>query len=123
MKRHIRLGMNIDHVATLRNARGENYPEVEEAAKIVEKSSADLITVHVREDRRHINEKDLGNILNWIEQLEEVNTNGVEPLTGVNEHPLAWRYDAVTDGEITDEVLKNAPEKAGEFFVVPKVIE
>ena len=66
MKRHIRLGINIDHVATLRNARGENYPEVEEAAKIVEKSKADLITVHVREDRRHINEKDLGNILNVI---------------------------------------------------------
>ena len=66
MKRHIRLGINIDHVATLRNARGENYPEVVEAAKIVEKSGADLVTVHVREDRRHINEKDLGDILNVI---------------------------------------------------------
>ena len=66
MKRHIRLGINIDHVATLRNARGENYPEVTEAAKIVEKSKADLITVHVREDRRHINEKDLGDILDVI---------------------------------------------------------
>ena len=66
MKRHIRLGINIDHVATLRNARGENYPEVTQAARIVEKSGADLITVHVREDRRHINEKDLGDILNVI---------------------------------------------------------
>ena len=61
-----RLGVNIDHVATLRNARGENYPEVTEAAKIVEKSGADLVTVHVREDRRHINEKDLGDILNVV---------------------------------------------------------
>ena len=66
MKRNIRLGINIDHVATLRNARGENYPEVTQAARIVEKSGADLITVHVREDRRHINEKDLGDILNVI---------------------------------------------------------
>ena len=66
MKRHVRLGVNIDHVATLRNARGENYPEVIEAARIVEKSGADLVTVHVREDRRHINEKDLGEILNAI---------------------------------------------------------
>ena len=66
MKRYVRLGINIDHVATLRNARGENYPEVIEAAKIVEKSGADLVTVHVREDRRHINEKDLGDILKII---------------------------------------------------------
>ena len=66
MKRHVRLGINIDHVATLRNARGENYPEVTEAARIVEKSGADLVTVHVREDRRHINEKDLGDILKAI---------------------------------------------------------
>ena len=63
MKRHVRLGINIDHVATLRNARGENYPEVTEAARIVEKSGADLVTVHVREDRRHINEKDLDKAL------------------------------------------------------------
>ncbi len=66
MKRYVRLGINIDHVATLRNARGENYPEVIEAARIVEKSGADLVTVHVREDRRHVNEKDLGDILNVI---------------------------------------------------------
>ena len=43
MKRNVRLGINIDHVATLRNARGENYPEVTEAARIVEKSGADLM--------------------------------------------------------------------------------
>jgi pyridoxine 5-phosphate synthase len=66
MERYVRLGINIDHIATLRNARGENYPEVTKAAMIVEKSGADLVTVHVREDRRHINEKDLGDILNVI---------------------------------------------------------
>jgi pyridoxine 5-phosphate synthase len=59
VNRYIRLGVNIDHVATLRNARGGNFPDVIKAAKVVEKSGADLITVHVREDRRHINENDL----------------------------------------------------------------
>ena len=66
MNRYIRLGVNIDHVATLRNARGGNFPDVIKAAKIVEESGADLITVHVREDRRHINENDLKNILNSV---------------------------------------------------------
>ena len=63
---HIRLGVNIDHVATIRNARGGNLPELSRAAKIVENSGADLLTVHLREDRRHVNEIDLENILNAI---------------------------------------------------------
>ena len=63
---NIRLGVNIDHVATIRNARGGNLPELARAAKIVENSGADLLTVHLREDRRHINEIDLETILNTI---------------------------------------------------------
>ncbi len=58
MKR-IRLGVNIDHVATVRNARGENYPSPLKAALLAEKSGADSVTIHLREDRRHINELDL----------------------------------------------------------------
>ena len=54
-----RLGVNIDHVATLRNARGENHPNILAAAKLAMKCGADLITIHLREDRRHINDKDL----------------------------------------------------------------
>jgi len=54
-----RLGVNIDHIATLRNARGENHPSILSAAKFAMKSGADLITIHLREDRRHINDKDL----------------------------------------------------------------
>ena len=54
-----RLGINIDHVATLRNARGEGHPDVVDIAKIVKKAGANSITVHLREDRRHINDKDL----------------------------------------------------------------
>ncbi len=55
----IKLGVNIDHVATVRNARGENYPSPLRAALLSEKSGADSITIHLREDRRHINESDL----------------------------------------------------------------
>ena len=54
-----KLGINIDHVATLRNARGEDHPNIHEIAKIVKKSGADSITVHLREDRRHIKDQDL----------------------------------------------------------------
>jgi len=54
-----RLGVNIDHVATIRNARAENHPNILSAAKFAMKCGADLITIHLREDRRHINDKDL----------------------------------------------------------------
>ena len=58
----IRLGVNIDHVATVRNARGETYPSPLRAALLAEKKGADSITIHLREDRRHINENDLKKI-------------------------------------------------------------
>ena len=59
----IRLGVNIDHVATVRNARGEAYPGPLRAALLAEKNGADSITIHLREDRRHINEFDLKQII------------------------------------------------------------
>ena len=55
----IRLGVNIDHVATIRNARGEKHPEPYVVAKMALKYGADSITIHLREDRRHINDNDL----------------------------------------------------------------
>ena len=58
----IRLGVNIDHVATVRNARGEIYPSPLRAALLSEKYGADSVTIHLREDRRHINEFDLKEI-------------------------------------------------------------
>ena len=57
-----RLGVNIDHVATIRNARGEIYPNPLRAALIAQSSGADSITIHLREDRRHIRDNDLENI-------------------------------------------------------------
>ena len=58
----IRLGVNIDHVATVRNARGEKYPSPLRASILAEKYGADSVTIHLREDRRHINDNDLKSI-------------------------------------------------------------
>ena len=72
-----RLGVNIDHVATLRNARGEFHPDPVEAAKFVKKSGADSITIHLREDRRHIKDFDARQICS-IKNLSvnlEISTN------------------------------------------------
>ena len=59
MTSKIRLGVNIDHVATLRNARKENFPNLIKVAEILSRLSVDLITVHLREDRRHIMDEDV----------------------------------------------------------------
>ena len=66
---------------------------------------------------------ELNNILGWVEQLGEVDTDGVEPLTAVIDQQLRLRDDVINDGEVRDEVLLNAPEAQHGFFVVPKVIE
>ena len=61
-----RLGVNIDHVATIRNARGEIYPDPLRAALIAERNGADSVTIHLREDRRHIRDADLKKIKNKL---------------------------------------------------------
>jgi aspartyl-tRNA(Asn)/glutamyl-tRNA(Gln) amidotransferase subunit C len=66
---------------------------------------------------------ELNNILGWVEQLGEVDTNGVEPLTAVIDQKLRLRDDVVTEGNIRDEILANAPDAQHGFFAVPKVIE
>jgi aspartyl-tRNA(Asn)/glutamyl-tRNA(Gln) amidotransferase subunit C len=67
--------------------------------------------------------KELSGILNWIEQLNEVDTNGVEPMTTAVHAKLPMRDDVVTEGGDPERVLANAPRRAGDFFVVPKVVE
>ena len=66
---------------------------------------------------------ELNNILGWVEQVGEVDTDGVEPLTAVIDLKLRLRDDVVTDGNIRDKVLLNAPDAQHGFFAVPKVIE
>ena len=66
---------------------------------------------------------ELSNILGWVEQLGEVDTDGVEPMTNVVQVSLPRRADQVNDGGCRDKVLANAPDPHGGFFTVPKVIE
>ncbi len=66
---------------------------------------------------------ELNNILGWIEQLGEVDTSAVQPMTAVIPNHLRLRDDVVTDGGIRDQVLANAPQGEHGFFTVPKVIE
>ena len=67
--------------------------------------------------------KELSGILNWVEQLDEVDTAAVEPMTRVVPIEIKKRADAVTDGDIADDIVKNAPMIEDHYFVVPKVVE
>lgn len=66
---------------------------------------------------------ELNAIFGWIEQLNEVDVSGVAPLTGGSYMAMTMREDVVTDGGYPDQILFNAPERAGDFFTVPKVVE
>ena len=67
--------------------------------------------------------KDLTSIFKFIEQLNELKTENVEPLSSILDKPLRSRKDVVDDGKIRDKILENSPKKNEEFFVVPKIIE
>ena len=79
------------------------------------------IAISEKEAEKMVGE--LNGILAWVEQLGEVDVTGVEPMTAVIPNTLRLRDDVVTDGNIRDKVLANAPAKEGIFFGVPKVIE
>ena len=66
---------------------------------------------------------ELSHILEWIEQLNELDTSDVPPMTSVVAMRLAWREDQVTDGGRPEDILRNAPDRQGDYFVVPKVVE
>jgi len=84
---------------------------------------AKLARIAMREAELERLGPELNAIIGWVEQLAEVSTDGVEPLTAVIDQKLRLREDAVTDGDIRDQVLANAPEAQHGFFAVPKVIE
>ncbi|HZA01549.1 MAG TPA: Asp-tRNA(Asn)/Glu-tRNA(Gln) amidotransferase subunit GatC [Hyphomicrobiaceae bacterium] len=67
--------------------------------------------------------KELSGILDWVEQLNEVDTKDVEPMTRVVPIKLKMRVDEVTDGNLAEDIVKNAPVCDDHFFVVPKVVE
>ena len=67
--------------------------------------------------------KDLDSILNFVEELNKVDTKGVEPLSSTVDKKLEARRDKINDGKIKKEILKNSPNKNEDFFIVPKVVE
>ena len=82
-----------------------------------------LARIKTPEDRLEPLAQELNGILAWIEQLNEVDVDGVEPMTSNVHQPLRLRDDVVTDGGKVDAVLSNAPKAADGFFIVPKVVE
>ena len=84
---------------------------------------ATLARIKLPEAEQERMASELSHILTWIEQLDEVDTSGVEPMASVAATALPMREDVVSDGNRRDEILANAPQQARGFFVVPKVIE
>jgi aspartyl-tRNA(Asn)/glutamyl-tRNA(Gln) amidotransferase subunit C len=84
---------------------------------------AHLARVAVADDEVEHLQAELNAILAFVEQLAEVNVEGVEPMTSVTPMALKKRADEVTDGGIPDDILKNAPAREEHYFVVPKVVE
>ena len=84
---------------------------------------ARLSRIRLKEGEDEKYTAELNGILQWIEMLSEVDTDGVEPLANVANIELKQRADEVTDGGYQDDVLANAPESLQGYFVVPKVIE
>ena len=84
---------------------------------------ATLARIKVPDSEQEHLARELSNILDWIAQLDEVATDGVEPMASVADMRLPVREDEVTDGNMRARILANAPQEQRGFFVVPKVVE
>ncbi len=84
---------------------------------------AHLARIAVADDEVEPLKDELNGILAFVEQLSEVNVDGVEPMTSVTPMVMKKREDVVTDGGIADDIVKNAPATEDHFFLVPKVVE
>ncbi|CAM5527551.1 Asp-tRNA(Asn)/Glu-tRNA(Gln) amidotransferase subunit GatC [Sphingobium scionense] len=87
------------------------------------KKIASLSRISVTDAEAEAMVPELNNILGWVEQLGEVDVTGVEPMTAVIPNHQRLRDDVITDGNVRDKVLANAPQAEHGFFAVPKVIE
>ena len=99
-------------------ANPENGVNADDVKKI-----ARLSRLHVETDQLQPLADDLNGILGWIEQLNEVDVEGVEPMTSAVDMPAPLRKDVITDGGKREDILKNAPKKDDGFFVVPRSVE
>lgn len=95
--------------------------DIVDSAKIHKIANLAKIEIN-QDDELHFTEQ-LNNIIGWFDKLNEVDVSDVEPLMNVNEMNLASFADEVNDGDIVDDVLKNAPNAQYNYFAVPKVIE
>ncbi len=87
------------------------------------KRVAFLSRLKVDDNKVEATKEEFNKIINWVEQLNEVNTDDVEPLIAVNDTKLVCRKDEVIEGNQADKILKNAPMSEYDYFVVPKVVE
>jgi len=87
------------------------------------KNIAYLARMRVADEKLEPLAGELSSIMDWIEQLQELDTDGVEPMASVSDVTLPQRKDVVTDGNCQAAVLKNAPDADDGFFTVPKVVE
>jgi aspartyl-tRNA(Asn)/glutamyl-tRNA(Gln) amidotransferase subunit C len=87
------------------------------------KNIANLARIKVPDDNLDHLTKELSSIMDWVEQLNSVNTDGVEPLASVIDVTLPLREDKITDGDCRNKILANGPEVEDGYFAVPKVIE
>ena len=85
--------------------------------------AARLARLAIPEDRLAPMVRELNGIMEWVEQLNELNTKDVEPMTSVRPMRLYRRPDVVTDGGYPEDIVRNAPMSEDNFFVVPKVVE
>ena len=87
------------------------------------KKVAKLSRVFLEDSKLESLSKDLASILNFVEQLNELDTKKTEPLTSIVDKTFEPRVDKINDGKIKNEILKNSPDKNEDFFIVPKVVE
>lgn len=88
------------------------------------KKFADLIRIDISEEK--LEKMNIDSVIDWLDKLQKIDTTGIEPMLNPAEHKLPRRTDTVTDGNIRDLVLKNAPDTAGVshgYFAVPKVMD
>lgn len=87
------------------------------------KKASRLARIEIAESDREVLAKQVGSIIGWVENLKEVNTDNIEPLTNIFDEALRLNKDEISDGNIAEEVLKNAKDAKYGYFAVPKVIE
>ena len=88
-----------------------------------DKHISKLSRISIDEQKAKKLEKDLNAIFEWIEQLNQLNTDTVEPLTSIAETKLRFRKDQIETKNIREDILKNSPKDNKDYFVVPKVVE